>query len=67
MKRWALKIACLLLLGPTSGNAAEELNLEFLEWLGQTTEVEEMGVDVNKWLLSKEQKAETDEAEVKSQ
>ena len=60
-------IECLLLLGVTSVNAAEEPDFEFLEWLGQTTEVEEMGVDVNMWLLSKEQKAETDEAEVKPQ
>ena len=67
MTRWSLMSACLLLLGVASVDAAGEPDLEFLEWLGQTTEVEEMGVDVNKWLLSKEQKAETDEAEVKSQ
>ena len=41
--------------------AEEPLDLEFLEWLGQTAEVEELGVDIEQWLLSKEQASE-DEA-----
>ncbi len=33
----------------------EELDLEFLEWLGQTAEIEELGVDIDNLLLAKEQ------------
>jgi hypothetical protein len=45
----------------------EPLDLEFLEWLGQMVEVEELGVDIEKLLLAKEQASETIDAETNSQ
>jgi hypothetical protein len=41
-------------------NAADELNVEFLEWLGQTAEVEELGMDMNDILTEQEQKADAE-------
>jgi hypothetical protein len=47
--------------------AEEPLDLEFLEWLGQMAEVEELGVDIEQLLRSKEQASDDEEAETKSQ
>ncbi len=68
MAKQAMLIAVILLvLGQNTVQAEEELDLEFLEWLGQTAEVEELGVDVDKWLISKQQSAEAQEAAEKTQ
>lgn len=56
-----------LLLFSTALHAAEEpLDLEFLEWLGQMAEVEELGVDIEKLLPSVEQASEPDDTDGKS-
>lgn len=39
--------------------AEESLDLAFLEWLGQTAEVEELGVDIEELLLQKEGSQDT--------
>ena len=57
----------LLLLCALARAADEPLDLEFLEWLGQLTEVEELGVDIEQLLLSKEQASEVAGAEDNSQ
>lgn len=63
MAKQAMLIAAVLfLLSQNKVKAEEELDLEFLEWLGQTAEVEELGVDVDKWLLSKQQSDQSQEA-----
>lgn len=68
MAKQAMLIAVILfVLGQNTVQAEEELDLEFLEWLGQTAEVEELGVDVDKWLISKQQSAEAQEAAEKTQ
>lgn len=68
MAKQAILIAVILfVLGQNTVQAEEELDLEFLEWLGQTAEVEELGVDVDKWLISKQQSAEAQEAAEKTQ
>ncbi len=68
MAKQAMLIAVILyVLGQSTVQAEEELDLEFLEWLGQTAEVEELGVDVDKWLISKQQSAEAQEAAEKTQ
>lgn len=66
-KQATLIAVVLILLSLNRAIAEEELDLEFLEWLGQTAEVEELGVDVDKWLLSKQQSAEAQEAAEKTQ
>lgn len=65
----ALKtIGIVLLLFSALALAADEpLDLEFLEWLGQMTEVEDFGVDIEQLLLSKEQASEGDDAESTTQ
>lgn len=65
----ALKtIGIVLLLFSALALAADEpLDLEFLEWLGQMTEVEDFGVDIEQLLLSKEQASEGDNAESTTQ
>lgn len=68
MAKQAMLIAVILfVLGQNTARAEEELDLEFLEWLGQTAEVEELGVDVDKWLISKQQSAEAQDAAEKTQ
>ncbi len=68
MAKQAMLIAVILfVLSQNTVQAEEELDLEFLEWLGQTAEVEELGVDVDKWLISKQQSAEAQEAAEKTQ
>lgn len=68
MAKQAVLIAVILfVLGQNTARAEEELDLEFLEWLGQTAEVEELGVDVDKWLISKQQSAEAQDAAEKTQ
>ena len=69
MAKQAMLIAVILyVFGQNTVQAEEEeLDLEFLEWLGQTAEVEELGVDVDKWLISKQQSAEAQEAAEKTQ
>ncbi|MFK8076965.1 MAG: hypothetical protein AB8B84_10295 [Granulosicoccus sp.] len=68
MAKQAMLIAVILfVIGQNTVQAEEELDLEFLEWLGQTAEVEELGVDVDKWLISKQQSAEAQEAAEKTQ
>lgn len=65
----ALKtIGIVLLLFSALALATDEpLDLEFLEWLGQMTEVEDFGVDIEQLLLSKEQASEGDNAESTTQ
>jgi hypothetical protein len=65
----ALKtIGIVLLLFSALALATDEpLDLEFLEWLGQMTEVEDFGVDIEQLLLSKEQASEGDDAESTTQ
>jgi hypothetical protein len=57
----------LLMLSAVARAAEEPLDLEFLEWLGQMAEVEELGVDIEQLLRSKEQASDDEEAETKSQ
>jgi hypothetical protein len=62
------KIGIALLMVTALTRAADEpLDLEFLEWLGQMAEVEELGVDIEQLLLSKEQTTEDVAKEAKSQ
>ncbi len=57
----------LLLVAVANVSASEEqLDPEFLEWLGQTAEVEELGVDVDKWLISNQQDSDKQDAAEKS-
>lgn len=53
----------LLLCCAVARAADEPLDLEFLEWLGQMAEVEDLGVDIEQLLLSKEQASKDEEAE----
>lgn len=55
------------MLSGVAQSAEEPLDPEFLEWLGQMAEVEELGVDIEQFLLSREQASEDEEAEEKSQ
>ncbi|MFT6304618.1 MAG: hypothetical protein ACI9XK_003656 [Granulosicoccus sp.] len=57
----------LFVLSGVAQSAEEPLDPEFLEWLGQMAEVEELGVDIEQFLLSREQASEDEEAEEKSQ
>ena len=47
--------------------ADEQLDIDFLEWLGQRVEIEELGVDVDSWDSSEEQDSEKDVSAVKTQ
>ena len=59
-----IKIGIALLMVTALTTAAEEpLDLEFLEWLGQMAEVEELGVDIEQLLLSKEQPSDDEATE----
>ena len=61
-------IGTALLLFPAIVRAAEEPpDLVFLEWLGQMTEVEELGVDIEQLLLSEQQESDGDESKAESQ
>lgn len=56
-------IGIALLLCCAAARAADEpLDSEFLEWLGQMAEVEDLGVDIEQLLLSKEHTSEEAEA-----
>ena len=58
------KIGIALLMVTALTTAAEEpLDLDFLEWLGQMAEVEELGVDIEQLLLSKEQTSDEEASE----
>jgi hypothetical protein len=58
------KIGIALLMVTALTRAAEQpLDLEFLEWLGQMAEVEELGVDIEQLLLSKEQTSDEEASE----
>jgi hypothetical protein len=54
------QLTAILLMASNTINAADELNVEFLEWLGQTAEVEELGMDMNDILTEQEQKADAE-------
>jgi hypothetical protein len=54
------QLIAILLMASNTINAADELNVEFLEWLGQTAEVEELGMDMNDILTEQEQKADAE-------
>jgi hypothetical protein len=56
----AAQLTAILLMASNTINAADELNVEFLEWLGQTAEVEELGMDMNDILTEQEQKADAE-------
>lgn len=45
----------------------EPLDIEFLEWLGQRVEIEELGVDVDDWDNTEEQGSEKDDSVVDTQ
>ena len=52
----ALRLAAVLALIATTINASDELpDIEFLEWLGQVTEVEDLGMDINEILEEREE------------
>ena len=44
-------------------SAEEALDVEFLEWLGQTAEIEDLGMDIGKLIESQEQPDTTNDVE----
>lgn len=58
-----IAVSKLALVSDVVWSADEELDMEFFEFLGQLTEAEELGVDVDKMLDSKEQDSKDDEQE----
>ena len=49
------RLAVVLLLLSNTGNASDKLpDVEFLEWLGQVTEVEDLGMNINEMLEERE-------------
>ena len=48
----------LLMLANTNHASDELVDIEFLEWLGQTAEVEELGMDINALLEEQEKQKE---------
>jgi len=58
-------VLIMMLLTPNAVLATEEsLDLAFLEWLGETAEMEEMGIDIDKLLQQQEQDAEQESEEL---
>ena len=56
----AVQLTAILFMVANTIYAADELNVEFLEWLGQTADVEELGIDMNDMLTEQEQKSDTE-------
>ena len=54
------------MLSAIARSAEEPLDVEFLEWLGQMAEVEELGVDIEQLLMSKEQAFKDEQSETKN-
>ncbi len=57
-------IALLFFLTQAQALAEESLDMEFLEWLGQTASIDELGIDVDLLLQQQENKQTEDENEV---
>ncbi len=51
----------LLMLANTNHASDELVDIEFLEWLGQTAEVEELGMDINALLEEQEKQKERED------
>ncbi|MEM7257467.1 MAG: hypothetical protein AAF404_08770 [Pseudomonadota bacterium] len=56
-------IAALIAVSNMSQASDENPDLEFLEWLGQVAEVEEMGVDIDRLIEAGNEAAEEDQQE----
>lgn len=56
----------LILLAVIANADDEALDAEFLEWLGQAAEVEELGVDINGLLDAQEQQPQSESNEENS-
>ena len=56
-------IALLFLFTQAQAMAEESLDMEFLEWLGQTASIDELGIDVDLLLQQQENKQTDDENE----
>lgn len=44
----------------------ETVDIEFLEWLGQAGDIEDLGVDINELLAAQEKKAQSESDEEES-
>ena len=54
-------IALLFLFTQAQAMAEESLDMEFLEWLGQTASIDELGIDVDLLLLQQQENKQTDD------
>ncbi len=58
MFKSSLLIMALIFIDNLEANEEEAFDLDFLEWLGETAEIEEIGVDIDELLKQQEQSEE---------